>query len=167
MTSPSLNTGRDFVERMGLAFEEEGFPRIAGRMIGLLLLQSSPCSLDDIASTLGVSKASVSTDARRLEQVGIVERTSFPGDRRDYYVIAPDFPLRGASLKLAAARRMPLGAEELARVGAGLDPIVQERLRAVAMVHGEMIATLEQLVERLRALPPLPSPASGSGYRDA
>jgi len=46
-------------------------------------------SLDEIAEMVGVSKASVSTDARRMEAKGFLVRTSRPGDRRDYYGIAP------------------------------------------------------------------------------
>lgn len=81
---------QQLIERVGLLTEAEGLPRIAGRIFGLLLVTPGECSLDDMAETLGVSKASISTDARRLEQYGIVVRTSRPGDRRDYYAIAPN-----------------------------------------------------------------------------
>lgn len=79
-----------FVERLGLQVEADGFPRIAGRMIGYLLLQDEPSSLDELAEKLQVSKASVSTNARALEQLGYVERHSVPGDRRDYYMIVDE-----------------------------------------------------------------------------
>lgn len=79
-----------FVERLGLQVESEGFPRIAGRMIGYLLLQDEPRSLDELAEALQVSKASVSTNARALEGLGYVERHSMPGDRRDYYLIVDE-----------------------------------------------------------------------------
>jgi DNA-binding transcriptional regulator GbsR (MarR family) len=79
-----------FVERLGLQVEAEGFPRIAGRMIGYLLLQDEPSSLDELAEKLQVSKASVSTNARALERLGYVERHSVPGDRRDYYMIVDE-----------------------------------------------------------------------------
>ncbi len=79
-----------FIERFGLLFEKEGVPRIAGRLTGLLLVVDTELSLDEIAELLGVSKASVSTDARRMEAKGFLVRTSRPGDRRDYYAIAPD-----------------------------------------------------------------------------
>lgn len=79
-----------FVERLGLQVESEGFPRIAGRMIGYLLLQEEPSSLDELAEKLQVSKASVSTNARALERLGYVERHSVPGDRRDYYMIVDE-----------------------------------------------------------------------------
>lgn len=80
----------DFVERMGLLLEGEGLPRIAGRLFGFLLVHSQAFSLDELAEQLQVSKASISTNARHLEQHGILERISEPGDRRDYYRMAPD-----------------------------------------------------------------------------
>jgi DNA-binding MarR family transcriptional regulator len=80
-----------FVDRMGEFAERDGLSRIAGRLFGRLLLSAAPRSLDDLAAELGVSKASVSTDARRLLDRGIAERTRRPGDRRDYYHLAPDF----------------------------------------------------------------------------
>ena len=79
---------QEFVERMGVILASDGLTRIAGRIFGLLLLTPDDASLDEIAEALGVSKASVSLDARRLEQRGFVQRVSRPGDRRDYYRVA-------------------------------------------------------------------------------
>lgn len=78
-----------FIERFGLLFEEDGLPRIAGRIFGLLLLSQSPLAMDELAEQLQVSKASISTNARMLDRMGIAERTSKPGDRRTYYELSP------------------------------------------------------------------------------
>lgn len=64
-------------------------PRIAGRLVGFLMIHTGSYSLDDLAEHLQASKASVSTNARMLEEKGILIRTSSPGDRRDFYEIAP------------------------------------------------------------------------------
>jgi DNA-binding transcriptional regulator GbsR (MarR family) len=111
-----------FIERFGLMFEQEGFPRIAGRVTAFLLVSPGAQSLDEIAEALGVSKASVSTDARRLEAKGLVTRTSRPGDRRDYYEFAPDGfrttlqsrldATRRFGALLAEARQLPLESED-------------------------------------------------------
>ena len=94
-----------FVEGMGLFFESEGGPRIAGRLFAFLLLQDEPQSLDALAESLRVSKASISTNARLLEERGLVERVSRPGDRRDYYIAAPD-QSRTVELRLEGVRQM-------------------------------------------------------------
>lgn len=76
-----------FIEQMGLNAERYGMPRIAGRLLGFLLLDGGTHSLDDLAERLQVSKASVSTNARVLENLQLIERRAVPGDRRDFYQI--------------------------------------------------------------------------------
>ena len=138
------SAGTDFVERMGLFWESEGLPRIAGRLFGFLVLQSAPCSLDEMATALAVSKASVSTDVRKLEQVGLVERHSRPGDRRDYYAIPPDMPARLVVLRRAAIDRF-----RECLLGAGTasipDPIVRDRLRSLEVVHRHIASALDAI----------------------
>ena len=95
-----------FVERSGLIAEREGFSRIAGRIFGLLMLSPTELSLEEIAERLSVSRASVSTEARRLQDHGIVERTSRPGDRKDYYHIAPNHYLRSLEQRFQTLQEM-------------------------------------------------------------
>ena len=80
----------DFIEQMGLMAESDGMARIAGRIIGLLLLSEAPCDLESIAERLQVSHGSVSTNTRMLEQMGIIERMTAPGDRRVRFRIGAD-----------------------------------------------------------------------------
>lgn len=81
---------QQFVERMGLICEKEGMARSAGRIFGLLLASDRSHSLDELAEMLQASKASVSTNARMLESLGMIERVSSLGDRRDFYRIGAD-----------------------------------------------------------------------------
>lgn len=83
-----------FIEMMGRHFEEEGVARIAGRLFGLLMLVERDSSLDELAEALKVSKGSVSSNARLLEEWGVAERVTRPGDRKDYYRIAPNMSER-------------------------------------------------------------------------
>lgn len=83
-----------FIEMMGRHFEEEGVARIAGRLFGLLMLVEHDASLDELAEALKVSKGSVSSNARLLEDWGVAERVTRPGDRKDYYRIAPNMSER-------------------------------------------------------------------------
>ena len=72
------------VEEFGLWFERSGLPRMAGRILGWLLVSDPPeQSLPDLAEQLQASTGSVSTDDRAcLEQIGLIERASVPGERR-------------------------------------------------------------------------------------
>ena len=80
---------RQFIERMGLAIERLGLTRTFGRLFGLLLVAERPLSLDEMVDRLHVSKASVSTNARDCEELGLARRVGVRGDRKDYYEIAP------------------------------------------------------------------------------
>lgn len=76
-----------FIEGMGLALEEDRLPRIAGRLVGLLILSPQPLRFDHLAERLRVSRGSISTNTRLLENMGVIERVTRPGDRRDYFQI--------------------------------------------------------------------------------
>ena len=140
----------EFVERMGLLMEQEGLPRIAGRLIGFLLLHENAFSLDELAERLQVSKASVSTNARHLEQAGILERIGSPGDRRDFYRMGPgawERTLRAAQRKW---RTMMATFDETAEA---LPPEMEagkRRLAEATRFHELMIDGVERLLGEWR-----------------
>jgi DNA-binding transcriptional regulator GbsR (MarR family) len=80
-----------FVEEVALIFEEIGLTRMAGRILGWLLISNPPHqSADELAEALQASKGSISTMTRLLIQIDLIERIGFPGDRRDYFRMKPD-----------------------------------------------------------------------------
>ena len=141
----------DFIESMGRQFEEDGAPRIAGRLFGLLMLQEAPCSLDDIAEQLQVSKGSASSNARLLEQLGIAERVTRTGDRRDYYQIAPDVGERSLERAVQGMGRM------LQRLRKGADsagtraPAVRTRFEGAIRFHEQAMQVVSDLLGQVRA----------------
>ncbi len=74
---------------MGLFFEMLGGPRTMGRVYGWLLICDPPQqSLTQLAEVLSVSKASVSTVARQLQDGGMIER--LPSSTRQHlYRVTP------------------------------------------------------------------------------
>lgn len=140
-----------FIERMGRLFEEtEGLPRIAGRIVGLLLITPGECSIDEMAERLAVSRASISIDARRLEQCGVVERVTRKGDRRDYYRIAPDHYARSLERRLAVIQRFAEAIDEGRRMKIK-SAEVRERLDEAAEAMGLVIEATTQELARWRA----------------
>lgn len=85
MNTESPKAIEEFIERMGLSAEADGLPRIAGRMWGFFIIYGGPCSFAELAERLQVSRGSISTNARILRDLGIIERVARPGDRQDYY----------------------------------------------------------------------------------
>jgi DNA-binding transcriptional regulator GbsR (MarR family) len=141
----------EFIDRMGIVAETDGMSPIAGRLFALLLLSDQPRSLDDLADSLGVSKASVSTDARRLLERGIAERVARAGDRRDYYELAPDFFARLIHVRVSRWRRMQRLADDVREQARSLPPAVRRRIDSIEEVETSIITPLEQSLERWQA----------------
>jgi DNA-binding transcriptional regulator GbsR (MarR family) len=83
--TPELNR---FIDGMGMYFENQGIPRIGGRILGLLMIAHGPLSAEDIASILSISRGSVSTNFRLLHGSGLVEKVTLRGDRTTYFVFS-------------------------------------------------------------------------------
>lgn len=128
-----------FVEKLGLKFEADGKPRIAGRVLAYLLVCREAQSLDELAEVLRVSKGSVSSNARLLERRGVVERVTRPGDRRDYYRISDDLHVKFMDALLDRLRDMRDLLEIALLAPPAADPVVRDRIEAFATFFGEML----------------------------
>lgn len=84
---------RRFIDAGGNTTHSFGLGRMIGRVYSLLYLTTDAICLDDIATQLNVSKASVSIVVRQLSEWQAVHRLSHPGDRRDFYEAQTDFLL--------------------------------------------------------------------------
>ena len=79
-----------FIEDIGLFFEQLGMPRMAGRILGVLLISDPPAqSITEIGEKLKASKSSISIMARLLAENGLIERVATSVPRRDYYRFKP------------------------------------------------------------------------------
>jgi DNA-binding transcriptional regulator GbsR (MarR family) len=88
---PTLDAVRtDFIEKTGLVSQAEGLPRIAGRVFGMLIYDGDVVSFGDLATKLQVSRASISTSIRILEERSLVKRVTKPGERQDFFQLAPN-----------------------------------------------------------------------------
>ena len=77
-----------FIEDVGMLFEDFSHPRMAGRIIGYLLICDPPHqTAGEILAAVGGSKGSISSMTRLLIQMGQVERISIFGKRKTYYRI--------------------------------------------------------------------------------
>lgn len=123
---------QQFIERIGLYFEQYHLSRIGGRLLGLLLLMDRPLGIGAMADALGVSRASVSTNIRATADFGLTELVSLPGDRRDYYRVGPGAWTQGLEARIA-------GTLQLRRIA--------EQGRAAIAPTGATAAHLEELLD--------------------
>ncbi len=140
-----------FVEEVALFFDQAGMPRIAGRILGYLLVCHPPYrSATQLSEELGVSKGSVSTMARMLRTTGLLEPAPVPGERATYLRIRDD----GFEGVFEQQIRQVSAFGALASKGLGLlgdaDPDQTRRLRTLGAIYGFYEVEMPRLLERWR-----------------
>jgi len=137
-----------FVEEVALGFERQGLFRMAGRVIGWLLICDPPeQTFNQLVEVLGASKGSISSAMKFLTPSGWVERVSHPGDRKTYYRFRP-----GSLFEATRTQSQHYG--EFKRViESGMElmadqPARRERLDAVHDLYGWLEIEVPALLER-------------------
>ena len=147
--SPSL---REFIESMGIYFERYGLPRIGGRILGLLMVADRPLSLDDMASTLHVSRASVSTNMRLISASSLADHISLPGDRRDYYRFGRDTWERALKTEVEGIVLLRRIAERGLAAVSDAENTAREHLEEALEFCDLLVKDRQRTMERWRAL---------------
>lgn len=148
--NPVTDIRGEFIEKNGLVAQGEGLPRIAGRIMGLLIFDGRPFSFSELAEELQVSRGSVSSNARLLEELGVIERTTRPGERQDYFKLA-DQPyvsiMRSAQVR---ANRSAIAIQKtIDRMPDG-NPDILERLEAYRQFYDAVSGGIVEITDRLK-----------------
>lgn len=145
------NTYDDFVELMGLISQADGEPRIGGRMFGLLLVEGRALTLNDFAQRLDISKASASTNARRLASIGVIEHIK-RSNRQDSYALVPDLYRK---MSLTMTERFLVRAEQIETMLPLLPDgpsKVKQRIQGLAQCYRVSAETARQMFDQLPEL---------------
>jgi DNA-binding transcriptional regulator GbsR (MarR family) len=138
---------KHFVEDIGLYFEQMGLPRMAGRVLGVLLICDPPAqSLTDLCELLQASKSSISTTTRLLSEMGLIERAPSPVPRQVYF----HFKSGGWVVFVRQRLRLWASLHQIAEHGLELlhdrDPNLRERLQEAhdmfSLIEDELPALL-------------------------
>lgn len=141
----------EFIEKIGVIAQAEGLPRIAGRVFATLVYDGGRVSFSELAENLGVSRGSISASVRQLEQLQVIKRVAKPGDRQDYFQVAPDAFV--ALLETSALRARRAGKE----IQATLDELPKgetgphARLKTYAEFYHVIDTALVEAGKRMRA----------------
>lgn len=132
---------KHFIEDIGLFFDQMGMPRMAGRILGFLLISDPPAqSISDIAQALMASKSSVSIMARLLVENGLIERAAPPVPRRDYYRFKPG----GWVLYMHQWLELMAGLHEITERGLALMADKPPELRGRLMEAHDLFSMIEE-----------------------
>ena len=139
-----------FIEDLGLSVEEDGMPRIAGRILGLLTVEEDPLRFDEIAERLQVSRASVSTNTRLLEQLGFLERFTVRGERRDFFRLTEDIHGRLLEKSLQRLLHRQAMVDRCIEQLTGDRPEAERRLSSMSRFYRLATESTERFIERWR-----------------
>ena len=102
---PPSPVEHELIEEFGNVYESYGLKRLEGLIVGLLLTQTEPVSLDDMVEHLGHSKGPISVAVRRLANIGLVRKVNGPVNRRNYYAAHPDIFYNNFKFNMATVRK--------------------------------------------------------------
>jgi DNA-binding transcriptional regulator GbsR (MarR family) len=91
MTKSLTKIKKDFTQGLSQISRFWGFPKGMGAIFAVIYLSPTPLSLDEIVQETGLTKGAISTEIRALARMGLVNRSSKLGDRKDYYEAETDF----------------------------------------------------------------------------
>lgn len=154
--SGDTNTLSQFIENMGLHFEEYGIPRIGGRILGLLLVSNRPVSPEEMSEILQVSRSSVSTNLRTLQMTGLADRVSLPGERSDFYIFSDDAWETSLEMRLEGIQSLHEMAEEGLQ-GMDEDHPARTRLTEILAWSDLVAETYEALIQKWNSRKEVPA----------
>jgi DNA-binding transcriptional regulator GbsR (MarR family) len=138
-----------FIEDTGMFFERLGLSRMAGRIVGYLLVCEPPeQTMPEIIEALQASKSAISNALAQLQTFFLVTRFSRSGERRDYFRLADDIWYRSFQARMGQITEM----RELAEAGLALmegeSKEKRERLLLMRDMYSFMEREFPKLLER-------------------
>ena len=145
-----------FIESGGHTTQSFGLGQVLGQVFALLYLSPRPLCLDEIVEELVVSKASVSTTVRQLEEWSAVHHVWVKGDRRDFYEAETDFKAMLRHGVLAPLRKkMDTAAVRIENVEASLHKALEKtnpEQRAQAKIVAERLQRAREFHAKINGL---------------
>ncbi|NBD35531.1 MAG: MarR family transcriptional regulator [Chloroflexi bacterium] len=144
---------KHFIEDISLYFEQMGLPRMAGRILGELLISDPPeQSMNDLCEVLQASKSSISTNTRLLDEMGLIERVPAPQPRQ----VAFRFAEGGWLVFMRMRLRLMASLHQIAEHGLELlqdePPELRARLQEAhdmfSLIEDELPALLRRIEEQ-------------------
>lgn len=134
-----------FIDSMAQNMSLYGITPSVGRLYGLLYFSEEPMTLDEMKEELGMSKTSMSTAVRQLQELKMVDKVWKKGERKDLYTSNDDwyksfsdlFSIKwrkGIALNIAAINKSIIDLEEVIQ-----DHDSSEEIKAAANMDKEKL----------------------------
>jgi len=141
---------KHFIEDISLYLEQMGLPRMAGRILGVLLIVNPPeQSITDLVQLLQASKSAVSTNTRLLSEMGLIERVPSPLPRQIAFRFKPGGWLTFVRMQLKLMASLHQVAEQGLEVLKDETPELRERLQEAHDMFSRIEEELPALLEHI------------------
>jgi len=101
------------IEKFGTYFSSVGLSKTYGRLFGFFMTSSKPTSMGVLVERLGISKSTASTELRRLQAMGVIEKVSISNERADFYQLKEDLWTANLMQKVQDIQRLKAIVEEI------------------------------------------------------
>ena len=139
----------DFITRMGVVAMGEGLPRMAGQVFAMLVFEGEPIAFGALSRRLSVSRATISTSIRLLEERGLIRRVNKTGDRQDYFHLADAAYAAMTKYALAGTRHAKSEINDTIRKLPEEAEGVRQRLDTFAAFYDTISAALDDVATRV------------------
>lgn len=137
------------VERFGIFYEKFGFPPLAGRLVGYLLLAEPPHkSFYEIQDFLMASKSSVSNAIKFLIGQKIVDYITFPGDRKRYFKINAHTWLKETKDRVADIAEIKTAWDETLAMRSDKYPEFNDGIKMLSSFHEYIEIELSKAIQQ-------------------
>lgn len=141
---------KHFIEDISLYLEQMGLPRMAGRVVGVLLIANPPeQSITDLAQVLQASKSAISTSTRLLGEMGLIERAPSPRPRQVAFRFKPGGWLAFVRMQLRLMSMLHQVTEQGLEVLKEEPPQLRERLQEAHDMFSRIEEELPALLEHI------------------
>lgn len=141
---------KHFIEDISLYLEQMGLPRMAGRIMGVLLIANPPeQSITDLAQILQASKSAISTSTRLLSEMGLIERAPSPRPRQIAFRFKTGGWLAFVRMQLKLMSMLHQVAEQGLEVLKDEPPEVRERLQEAHDLFSRIEEELPALLQHI------------------
>lgn len=150
MDQTLANTRSAFIEKIGLKTQSDGLPRIAGRVLGLLIWDGDAVSFGGLADQLMVSRGSISSATRILQERRLIKRIAKPGERQDYFQLS-----EAPYVSMMEATKISLENAK-SEIDATLAEIpdqeleIKERIAAYSNFYGKMSKAVDGIIVEMK-----------------
>ncbi len=143
---------KEEVEKIGIVCDKDGFPPLAGRLLGYLMLAEPPHkTFDEIVDFLQASKSAVSNTLKFMEAQGMVDYITFPGDRKRYFKMNASEWHLVVLKKMEFIKQMREKIAEVIEIRTDAHPDFNQELKDLHELYNLFLEELPKLVMRWKA----------------